>query len=195
MIAVMAVIVIGPLVYGPAKLKLAPVLHNKLLFADADMAKADWQTNAASIIGVLGIGIGWWWLDGLAALFISFGIIWDGFRNTRSAVRDLIDQRARTYDDEEPHPLIDQIGESMRRQRWVRDVGVRIRDLGQVFHVEVFVVPASRRLPTLAKLRAATEALSELDRKIEDVAIIPVTRIPDEFRIAAEETRDIQRSS
>ena len=60
MIAVMAVIVIGPLVYGPAKARLAPVLHNKLLYADADMAKADWQTNAASIIGVLGIGVGWW---------------------------------------------------------------------------------------------------------------------------------------
>jgi len=42
MIGVMAVIVIGPLIYGPAKAKLAPVLHSKLLFADADMAKADW---------------------------------------------------------------------------------------------------------------------------------------------------------
>src|SRR5690606_660380 len=73
MIAAMSVIVVGPLIYGPAKLKLAPVLHNKLLYADADMATADWHTNAASIVGVLGIGMGLWWLDGVAALFISLG--------------------------------------------------------------------------------------------------------------------------
>lgn len=71
MIAVMAVIVVGPVFfYGPAKAKLAPVLHNKLLFADADMAKADWHTNVASIVGVLGVGI--WWLDGVAATFTSW---------------------------------------------------------------------------------------------------------------------------
>lgn len=180
MIAVMAIIVIGPLIYGPAKLRLAPTLHNKVLYADADMAKADWHTNAASIVGVLGIGIGWWWLDGVAALFISLGIIWDGFRNTRSAIRDLIDQRARTHDDKEPHPLIGDIATHMRRQPWVREVGVRMRDMGQVFHVEVFVVPVRRRPPTVDSLRAATEALTSLDWKLHDVVIIPVDRIPTE---------------
>lgn len=88
MIAVMTITVIGPLIYGPAKLKLAPKLHNKILYADADMARADWHTNAASILGVIGIGIGWWWLDGAAAVFISIGIVWDGIKNTRYAVRD-----------------------------------------------------------------------------------------------------------
>lgn len=54
MVAVMSVIIIGPVfIYGPAKAKLAPVLHNKLLYADADMAKADWHTNVASVVGVL----------------------------------------------------------------------------------------------------------------------------------------------
>ncbi len=48
MIAVMAIIIVGPVfMYGPAKAKLAPILHNKLLYADADMAKDDWQTNVA----------------------------------------------------------------------------------------------------------------------------------------------------
>lgn len=94
MVAVMSVIVIGPFFYGHAKAKLAPALHNKVLFADADMAKADWTTTVASIVGVLGIGVGWWWLDGAAALFISAGIVWDGWRNARSAVLDLMDQRA-----------------------------------------------------------------------------------------------------
>ena len=85
MVTVMSVIIIGPFIYGPAKAKLAPKLHNKVLFADADMAKADWTTNVASIVGVLGVGLGVWWLDGAAALFISIGIAWDGFKNCRSA--------------------------------------------------------------------------------------------------------------
>lgn len=99
MVAVMSVIVIGPFFYGHAKSKLAPILHNKVLYADADMAKADWTTTVASIVGVLGVGIGGWWLDGAAALFISLGIMWDGIRTTKAAVLDLIDQRARTHDD------------------------------------------------------------------------------------------------
>jgi len=109
MVAVMLLVIPGPFFYGHAKAKIAPDLHNKILFTDADMAKADWTTTVASIVGVLGIGIGWWWLDGAAALFISLGIVWDGYKNTRSAVLDLIDQRARTHDDKQPHPLIGRI--------------------------------------------------------------------------------------
>ncbi len=59
MVGVMAVTVIGPFFYGRVKAQLAPVLHNKVLYADADMAQADWTTTAASIGGVLGIGVGW----------------------------------------------------------------------------------------------------------------------------------------
>ncbi|GAA5035089.1 cation diffusion facilitator family transporter [Microbacterium fluvii] len=179
MIAVMTVIVVGPFFYGHAKAKLAPQLHNKVLYADADMAKADWTTTVASIVGVLGIGIGWWWLDGAAALFISLGIVWDGYRNTRAAVRDLIDQRAQTVDDAGPHPLVARIVDELERQPWVRDAGVRMRDMGQVFHVEAFVVPHRDRVST-AKLSAAARAIADLDWKMQDVSIIPVEAIPDE---------------
>lgn len=179
MVAVMSVIVIGPFFYGNAKAKLAPKLHNKVLYTDADMAKADWTTTVASIVGVLGIGIGWWWLDGAAALFISLGIVWDGYRNTRAAVRDLIDQRARRVDDSAPHPLVGRIAAELERQPWVRHAGVRMRDMGQVFHVEAFVVPRRDRVST-TKIDAARRAVAALDWKMQDVSIIPVTAIPDE---------------
>ncbi len=180
MVAVMTIIAIGPFIYGRAKLKLAPLLHNKLLYADADMAKADWHTNAASVIGVLGIGVGLWWLDGVAALFISCGIVWDGVKNTRSAVLDLLDQRARTYENREPHPLIGEVTDFLRRQPWVADVAVRMRDLGQVFHVEIFVVPVRSRPPKVEALQEATEAVKALDWKLQNVVIIPVPRLPAE---------------
>ncbi|MGO2520361.1 MAG: cation diffusion facilitator family transporter [Microbacterium sp.] len=179
MVAVMLMIVVGPLIYGPAKSKIAPVLHNKLLYADADMAKADWQTNAASIVGVLGIGIGLWWLDGVAAIFISLGIVQDGYRNTKSAVADLMDQRARTYDDKEPHPLASEIVSTLRAMPWVADAAVRMRDEGHVFHIEAFVVPRKRRV-SLRQIDHAAEHLSELDWKVQDIVIVPSDRLPDE---------------
>jgi divalent metal cation (Fe/Co/Zn/Cd) transporter len=179
MVAVMSLVTIGPFIYGPAKAKIAPVLHNKVLYTDADMAKADWTTTVASIVGVLGIGIGWWWLDGAAALFISIGIVHDGWRNSRSAVLDLIDQRARTHDDEERHPLHGRIIAALEAQPWVREAGVRIRDMGQVFHVEAFVVPHRRKV-SVDHLEAARRALAAIDWKMQDVVVIPVDEVPGE---------------
>ncbi|WP_203580667.1 cation diffusion facilitator family transporter [Microbacterium hibisci] len=179
MVAVMSVVVIGPFFYGHAKAKLAPQLHNKVLYADADMAKADWTSTVASIVGVLGVGIGLWWLDGAAALFISLGIIWDGWGNSRAAVRDLIDQRARTEDDARPHPLIARVANRVDEFPWVRESAVRMRDMGQVFHVEVFVVPADDEV-SLAHLEEAREAVAALDWKVQDVVVIPTSSLPDE---------------
>lgn len=179
MVGVMALTAIGPFFYGPAKARLAPTLHNKVLFADADMAKADWQTTAASIVGVLGIGIGWWWLDGVAALFISAGIARDGFTNTRGAVRDLIDQRARTHDDAELQPLIGRIVERLEAEPWVERAAVRMRDMGQVFHVEAFVVPRRGKV-ALGALESARRAIADMDWKMQDVVLAPVSALPEE---------------
>lgn len=179
MVAVMILVVPGPFFYGHAKAKLAPKLHNKVLYADADMAKADWTTTVASVVGVLGIGMGLWWLDGAAALFISLGIVRDGYRNTRSAVLDLMDQRARTHDDEEPHPLMRRIVRDLEAQPWVREASVRMRDMGQVFHVEAFVVPHRRRV-RLDSVEDARQRIAGLDWKVQDVVVIPVATLPDE---------------
>ncbi|MFJ2368730.1 cation transporter [Microbacterium sp. NPDC087665] len=180
MVAVMAVVVVGPIFfYGPAKARLAPVLHNKLLFADADMAKADWQTTVASIVGVLGVGAGVWWLDGAAAVFISLGIIWDGARNTRTAIVDLMDQRARTFDSAHPDPLAREIVSYLRSRPWVRDAAVRLRDQGQVFHVEAFVVPRRGKIAVQDISRVA-EGIADLDWKVQDVVVVPAEALPDE---------------
>jgi divalent metal cation (Fe/Co/Zn/Cd) transporter len=180
MVAVMAVIVIGPIFfYGPAKAKLAPVLHNKLLYADADMAKADWQTTVASIVGVLGVGVGVWWLDGAAALFISLGIVWDGVKNTKAAIVDLMDQRARTHDSSQPHPLAREIVSYLRSRPWVADAAVRLRDQGQVFHVEAFVVPRRGKV-SLRHISEAAEGISDLDWKVQDVVVVPAEQLPEE---------------
>src|SRR5690606_23346848 len=67
MIAVLSFTVVPPILLGRAKMELARQLHNKVLYADADMNKADWMTAVGSMIGVAGIGIGLWWMDAVAA--------------------------------------------------------------------------------------------------------------------------------
>jgi cation diffusion facilitator family transporter len=189
MVAVMALTIPLPIVFGRKKMELAEQLHDKVLYADADMNKADWMTAAGSIVGVLGIGIGWWWADSAAALFISGSILWDGVKNLRAAITDLIDHRARTYDGEETHPVVGRLEELLRGLPWVAEAGARVRDEGHVFHAEAFVVPRGGRTPSLTKLVAAREACEELDWKLHDVTVVLVDELPEEARASAGSAR------
>ncbi|WP_293699537.1 cation transporter [uncultured Agrococcus sp.] len=177
MIAVMAVTAVGPPILGRMKAKVAAKLHNKVLFADADMMKADWHTNIATILGVFGVGIGLWWLDATAAIVISVGIIADGLRNTKSALADLMDRRARTYDGEEPHPVTRSVLRVARDATWAQEAGVRVRDQGQVLHIELFVVPALNHVE-LEWFGPLIDAVRDIDWKIHDVVIVPTDPLP-----------------
>jgi cation diffusion facilitator family transporter len=177
MIGVMIPIAVPPVLFGRAKMKLAAKLHNKLLFADADMSKADWSTNVGSIIGVAGIGLGIWWADSAAALLISISIMWDGLKNTRSALFDLMDERATTFDQKHVHPLIADIDDYLRGLDWVSDAGSRVRDEGHVFHIEAFVVPKRGKV-SVTKIEEALAGCVRLDWKVQDIVIVPVSELP-----------------
>lgn len=172
----------GPPVYlGRVKIKLAEKLHDKVLYADADMNKADWMTAGAAAVGVLGIGVGLWWADYAAALLISVSILRDGVKNLRGAVGALIDTRAHTVDDSAPDPLNRRIDIYLKGLPWVSQAASRIRDEGHVFHIESFVVPAGGAVPSLATLEEARKACAGLDWKVQDLVIIPVAKLPKEF--------------
>ena len=176
-----ALVSIPSVILGHIKKKLAPDLHNKILFADADMNKADWMTGFGTAIGILGIGAGLWWADGAVAVLISFGIISDGLGNLRNCLADLIDARATTYDSKDPHPLIAEIRRELAKLDWVAEVGCRVRDQGHVLHSEVFVVPKNGEMPTLEQLQDAREVGSELDWKLHDLVIAPVHELPEQL--------------
>lgn len=180
MVGVMVLIAIPPFFFIRAKMRLAPLLNNKLLYADAAMAKADWQTNAASVVGVLGIGVGLWWLDGAAAAFISAGILWDGLTNTRAAVRDLTDVQATTVDQKRTDPVVEEIEECLGALPWVRETACRVRDLGQVLHVEAFVVPI-RESVSVAEIEDASHRVADLSWTMQDVVVVPVDHLPEEL--------------
>jgi cation diffusion facilitator family transporter len=181
MMGVMILTAAPPVVLGRIKMKLAEKLHDKVLYADADMNKADWMTAIAAVAGVAGIGIGLWWADYAAALIISGSILHDGFKNTRAAVSALMDKRAMTYDDGKPHPLGGQLDDYLRSLDWTEDAKSRIRDEGHVFHVESFVVPAGKVMPSLEQLMAARDACVALDWKVQDLVIVPVAELPSEL--------------
>lgn len=145
------------------------------------MNKADWATALAAVVGVLGIGFGLWWADSAAALVISLSILRDGIKNLRAAVGGLIDTRAKTYDDAGPDPLGERIDAYLRGLHWVDDARSRIRDEGHVYHIESFVVIKSRCTPKIEYFEEARNACIGMDSKVQDIVIIPVSELPEEF--------------
>jgi cation diffusion facilitator family transporter len=163
---------------GHAKMPLAEELHNKVLYADAKMNKADWLTAGAAMVGVVGIGFGLWWADSVAAALISLDISKDGLDNLRRVVADLMDQTPTTVDQDAVDPLRGKLASMLRDLDWVDKVEVRLREEGQVYFGEAFVVPSDTANLT-GKIEDALEKAHDLDWRIHDLAIMPVGRLPE----------------
>jgi cation diffusion facilitator family transporter len=166
---------------GRAKKRLADDLHDKVLFADAEMNRADWMTVTAAIVGIIGIGFGLWWADAVAALFISVDIVHDGWTNVRAAVHDLMDARPRRHDAREYHPIVERMNAEVNDRDWVERGAVRLREEGHVFTGEVMVVPRASALTDGAGLMERLEELAEhllsLEWKVYDIVVVPVREI------------------
>src|SRR5690625_191721 len=181
MIAASILVSIPSIIIGRINWKLAPILHNKVLYADGDMNKADWTTGFATAVGILGVGFGLWWFDAAAAIVISLGIVSDGRKNLRGCLAGLIDARATTTDSKEPHQLIANVRDDLLKLDWVEKAEVRLRDQGQVFHTEAFVVPHKEQMPSLEEIEHVRDDMSNLDWKLHDLVLIPVAELPQPF--------------
>jgi cation diffusion facilitator family transporter len=177
MLAALTWSAIPPVILGRKKQKLAAELHEKVLYADAEMNRADWMTATAAAVGVMGIGLGLWWADGVAALFISVDIARDGWSNLKAAIGDLMDSRPTTYDHSEEHPVMEQIEEFLCGLDWVEDARVRLREEGHVFAGEALVVPKDEN-GLLRHVEEAREGLRDLDWRLHDVVIVPLESLP-----------------
>ena len=180
MCVTMLVVAIGPMILGRLKQKPAQALHDKVVYADADMSKADWQTALATIVGVLGVGAGLWWADAVAAIFVAASILKDGISLLVDAVRSLADARPTTYDGEDDDPIVGRVCDALRGLPWVDAVGARIRDEGHVLHAECFVVPRVGESITLDRLDHARELVRDLDWRLADTVVVPVRELAPE---------------
>lgn len=173
MIAVLLWSAIPAMILGRVKLPLAYKLHNKILYTDANTQKADWETALAAIAGVIGIGFGIWWADGVAACFISVSIIVDGAKRLWSAMADMLDEVPTHIDKEELHPLIDKVHSAVNNMLWVSEARIRMRESGAMFLTEIWIIPADTER-MMERIEDTIAELKRLDWKIKDIVVMPV---------------------
>ncbi|MEV6596163.1 cation transporter [Actinoplanes sp. NPDC051346] len=177
MIAVLFATMVPAIMLGRVKQRIARDLHDKVLFADAEMNRADWLTAGAAILGILGIGAGLWWADAVAALIIGADIVRDGVRTLRGAVADLMDERPLVVDGSRPHPLPDQLLMAVLDQDWVADAWLRLREEGHVFAGELIVVPRPDTDSLVERLERLEKFARGFDWRMHDLVIAPASRI------------------
>ena len=168
---------IPAMILGRKKLPFAGKLHIKVLQVDAEAQKADWMTAAAAIVGIIGIGFGFWWADAVAAIFISLSVVRDGVTRTAGAMKDLMEELPRTFDNKKVHPVVEELMELALKQEWIKDVRLRMREHGMVFFGDMFVIPTSEE-NLMGHIEELLEKSRSLNWKIEDLVIHPVREFP-----------------
>lgn len=178
MILVLLYSAIPAMILGFKKLPISVNLHNKILFTDADTQKADYMTAFAAIAGIIGIGMGWWWADAAAALFIGISVVKDGFTQLKTAVLDLMDRHPVHTKTGKKEELVEKLAAEVQAWDWVQDSAVRMREQGQVFFGEVFIVPViMEQLPEKAEL--AVRHLKAVDWKLYEIIVSIVEEVPE----------------
>lgn len=162
--------VVPAVILGRAKVEPARKLHNKVLYCDASMNRADWLTGLAATVGVLGIAIGWWWLDATAALFISCDILHDGYQNLKACILDLMDRTPQTVDHQRAEGLPARIKTELEKMDWVQEAQVRMREHGQVFFGEVFITPKEQE-NLMTCMTEARKMILKLDWRVQDIVM------------------------
>ncbi len=182
MLAALAYSITSEAILGHLKLPLARRLHDKVLYADAAMNRAGWKSEAAAVVGIIGIGFGYWWTDAVAAAVIALDILHEGWRNLSQAFSDLMDASPRQVGSGELDPLPAKLQSALEELDWVERAAVRLREEGHVLAGEAFVVPRERGDLT-ARIARAVEKAKQLDWRLYDLTIMPVEALPEEASV------------
>lgn len=171
MIVVLIVTAVPPVLLARAKLKVAKLLHDKPLFADADINEANWLSNGAGVIGLVLVAFGFWWGDSAAALLISLDILRDGFRTVRRSLADVMDRAPVDMETDKPDPLLQNVYNAVRAVPWVADVRVLLREHGRYVFAEIFVSTTDNAPPPGDATLAIRQAAMPLDWRLRHVAV------------------------
>lgn len=144
MIAALIYSVVPPVILGRMKQPIARRLQDEVLDTDAMMQRADWMTGLAGVAGLLGVGLGYWWADAVAAGIISFSILHDGIRSLGVATAELVDGTPRALGKNE----IAEDAQELIKALEARYPGgrVRLRETGRYIHAQVSDVVPDRRV-------------------------------------------------
>ena len=171
MMGAMFVTAIPPVLLGRAKLPVARLIHDKPLYADADMNRANWMTNGAGIVGLGLVAWGLWWGDSLAALVISLDILRDGWTNVARSLSDVMDHHPVDIERDEEDPITGDVRRAVRALPFVADERVLLREHGRYLYAEIFIKP-NRRLPPAAEAsRQVRQAVMPLDWRLRHIVV------------------------
>jgi cation diffusion facilitator family transporter len=168
---------------GRAKRLAAETLHDKTLAADAQINAADWQSAAAAVLGLTGVGFGLWWADSLAGVLISLEIIRSGWCELRTALGDIMDSKPQSILSKGGEKIPAVLTQFLRAQPWVKDVVVRVRERGREFTADAHVVPATDE-ELVDRISDASAKPREFDPRLAELVIAPVRKIPDDVEKA-----------
>jgi divalent metal cation (Fe/Co/Zn/Cd) transporter len=126
---------IPPMIIGRKELPLAKELADKLLHTDALMNKANWMTGAAGVAGIIGLGLGWWWADSVAAAIISFDILHDGLKAMRSSTAELVDGMPRGLASADISEEAEALEKALMEA--YPNATIRLRETGRLIRAEV----------------------------------------------------------
>jgi cation diffusion facilitator family transporter len=156
---------------GRLKQPVASTLHSKALVADATSNSAEWQSEGAAIIGITIVAFGVWWGDAVAALFISFQVIREGWLSIRLVLGDLMDESPTTIDDERLESLPTRVRRAAEQIDWVQSAAVRLREHGHAVTGEVFLQPRNP-VVDVRQVRSASESLRQVDWRLHEMVIV-----------------------
>jgi cation diffusion facilitator family transporter len=179
MIAATVYSIIPPFIIGRKEMPLSTRLQDEVLHTDAKMNKANWLTGAASLFGVAGLGLGWWWADSVAAAIISIDIIFDGWKALRVATAELVDGMPRALGSTRPDSEAEALIAKLERQYPGSDI--RLRETGRYIHAEVCGVEPDRN----QDMRALWPGAPERAWRLAELAFVP----PDRPEAQAAESR------
>jgi cation diffusion facilitator family transporter len=164
--------VVPPIIIGRLKLPVAKELHDKILYSDAEMQRANWLTAGAAMLGVIGIRFGFWWMDAVAAIVIGVDITRDGLKTTLQAVSDLMDSRPKSVEGDRAEGVVKRVENELRSLSWIKGVRVRMREEGHVFYGDAVVI-TNDSTNLVTRIEEATERVMALDWRIYDFLISP----------------------
>ncbi len=145
MVAALVYSVVPPVILGSLKQPIARRLQDEVLDTDAMMQRADCMTGLAGIVGIVGVGFGFWWTDAAAGAFISISILKDGITSLRVATAELVDGAPRRLG------RIELAEDARKLHKALADLfpgsTVRLRATGRYIHAEVRG-PMPERVPT-----------------------------------------------
>jgi hypothetical protein len=95
----------------------------------------------------------------------------------RQVIADLMDETPTEMGEHDEHESLPrQIQEAAERMQWVAKAAVRLREHGRVLTGDVYVVPRDQT-DLVARLERAAKELRELDWRLHDLNVMPVSSL------------------